>query len=58
MTKSYDVIVIGSGLSGLTIAYGLNKKGLSVAIVEANKFGGAVANYGSTRKKSWLLLQS
>ncbi len=51
MTKSYDVIVIGSGLSGLTIAYGLNKKGLSVAIVEANKFGGAVANYGSTRKK-------
>lgn len=47
----YDVIVIGSGLGGLTVAFGLTKKGFKVAIVEEDKFGGIVANYGSTRKK-------
>lgn len=47
----FDCIVIGSGLAGLTVAYGLKKKGQNVAIVEADKFGGVVNNVGSTRKK-------
>ena len=47
----FDCIVIGSGLAGLTVAYGLKKAGQNVAIVEADKFGGVVNNIGSTRKK-------
>lgn len=47
----FDCIVIGSGLAGLTVAYGLKKNGQNVAIVEGDKFGGVVNNVGSTRKK-------
>lgn len=47
----FDCIVIGSGVAGLTVAYGLNKEGKNVAIIEANYFGGVVNNVGSTRKK-------
>ena len=39
--KSYDVIVIGSGLAGLTAANKLAKDGRSVLLLEAhNKLGG------------------
>lgn len=49
--KHYDVIVIGSGLAGLTVAYALKHAGNSVAVVEEDRYSGAVGNYGSTRKK-------
>lgn len=49
----FDCIIIGSGLAGLTVAYGLKKQGKKVAIIEAKQFGGVVNNVGSTRKKSW-----
>ena len=41
VTKSYDVIVIGSGLAGMTAANKMGKDGLSVLLLEAhNKLGG------------------
>lgn len=41
ITKSYDVIVIGSGLAGMTAANKLAKDGRSVLLLEAhNKLGG------------------
>lgn len=35
---SYDAVVIGTGLGGSTFAYGLARRGLSVAIVERGDF--------------------
>ena len=35
--KSYDVIVIGGGMVGLTVALSLSKEGFCVAVVEARK---------------------
>ncbi|MBT4792873.1 MAG: NAD(P)-binding protein, partial [Halobacteriovoraceae bacterium] len=41
ITKSYDVIIIGSGLAGMTAANKLAKDGHSVLLLEAhNKLGG------------------
>ncbi len=41
ITKSYDIIVIGSGLAGMTAANKLAKNGRSVLLLEAhNKLGG------------------
>lgn len=52
----YDCIIIGSGLAGLTVAYGLAHQGKKVAIVEKKYFGGVVNNVGSTRKKELITL--
>ncbi|MGX4686081.1 dihydrolipoyl dehydrogenase family protein [Vagococcus sp. JNUCC 83] len=52
----FDVIVIGSGVAGLTVAKGLSKAGKKVAIVEKRYFGGVVYNVGSTRKKELVTL--
>lgn len=52
----FDVIVIGSGVAGLTVAKGLSKAGKKVAIVEKKYFGGVVYNAGSTRKKELVTL--
>ncbi|EOI53621.1 dihydrolipoyl dehydrogenase family protein [Enterococcus gilvus] len=51
-----DVIVIGSGIAGLTAAFGLAKAGKQVAVVESTAFGGVVYNAGSTRKKELVTL--
>ncbi|MGE5196215.1 MAG: flavin monoamine oxidase family protein [Anaerolineae bacterium] len=41
--KSPKIVIIGAGLSGLTIAYRLHKKGLNVEVYEArNRVGGRV----------------
>lgn len=46
MNKIYDCIVIGGGISGLTSAAFLSKKGLSVALFEKNsQFGGFVNSF-------------
>jgi len=42
--KTYDVIVIGEGVSGLACAGHARRAGLSVATFEANLFGGLVLN--------------
>lgn len=41
---SYDVIVIGEGMSGLTAAGELARAGLKVATIEGTLFGGLVVN--------------
>ena len=39
----YDIIIIGGGVSGLTVAHELNKKGYKILIIEKDdKFGGMV----------------
>jgi glycerol-3-phosphate dehydrogenase len=39
----YDVLVIGGGIAGLTIAYEASSRGLRTALVEAGDFGGATS---------------
>jgi len=41
--KSFDVIILGAGLTGLTLAYDLRQSGLSVLLLEArNRIGGRI----------------
>src|ERR1700746_3087960 len=40
----YDVIVIGSGMTGLTASKELARRGVSVAHVDARVFGGLIIN--------------
>ena len=45
MKDKYDVIIIGAGIGGLVTACNLAKNGLSVLVVEKNKYpGGCVSN--------------
>ena len=46
--KSYDLLVVGSGIVGLAHAYEAKKRGLSVAIVEQNArcTGASIRNFG------------
>lgn len=39
----FDVIVIGGGITGAAVAYDAASRGLSVALVEKNDFGGATS---------------
>jgi len=39
VTRTFDVLVVGGGIYGLTIAYDAAQRGLSVALVERNDFG-------------------
>lgn len=55
MTK-FDVIVIGGGVGGTTVANGLAVKGRKVAIVEERDWGGTTINRGSTPKKALLAI--
>jgi len=49
----YDVIIIGSGISGLTCAYRLQEAGRRVLVLEkAPRFGGAIR---SGREGDWLI---
>lgn len=52
ITKSYDVIVVGSGLAGMTAANKLAKSGHSILLLEAhNKLGGFATWFYRTNKK-------
>src|ERR1700750_370667 len=37
---TFDVLVVGGGIYGLTIAYDAAQRGLSVALIERDDFGG------------------
>ncbi len=37
--RTFDVLVVGGGIYGLTIAYDAAQRGLSVALIESNDFG-------------------
>ncbi|EAR16206.1 MULTISPECIES: dihydrolipoyl dehydrogenase family protein [Robiginitalea] len=49
--KKYDVFIIGSGMSGMTIAYKCASKGLSVGITDELPYGGTCALRGCDPKK-------
>ncbi|HAF75882.1 MAG TPA: NAD(P)/FAD-dependent oxidoreductase, partial [Maribacter sp.] len=49
--KKYDVFIIGSGMSGMTIANKCASKGLSVGITDELPYGGTCALRGCDPKK-------
>lgn len=49
--KSYDAIVIGSGVGGFSAVFELKTAGLKVAIVESDLWGGTCPNRGCDPKK-------
>ena len=50
-----DVIVIGSGQAGPTLTSRLTAKGMTVAFIEREHFGGTCVNVGCVPKKAmWL----
>ncbi len=50
--ENYDVVVVGSGTAGQTVAYDLNEQGLTVAVVErSHNPGGTCALRGCQPKK-------
>ena len=51
MEKKYDLVVIGSGVSGTSVAYPCSAAGWKVAIVDNRPFGGTCALRGCRPKK-------
>jgi glycerol-3-phosphate dehydrogenase len=57
--RTFDVLVVGGGVYGLTIAYDAAQRGLSVALIEADDFGsGASFNHLRTIHGGLRYLQS
>jgi len=52
MTRSYDLIVIGAGMAGVSAANKCASQGWNVAIVDALPYGGTCALRGATRRRS------
>src|SRR3954471_17673571 len=42
-STTFDVLVVGGGIYGLTLAYDAAQRGLSVALVERDDFGGGAS---------------
>src|ERR671926_1189821 len=56
---TFDVLIVGGGVYGLTIAYDAAQRGLSVALIEADDFGsGASFNHLRTIHGGLRYLQS
>jgi glutathione reductase (NADPH) len=51
MPKKFDLIVIGTGSAGATVAKKCRSEGLSVAIIDEKPFGGTCAQRGCDPKK-------
>ncbi|MCF7805337.1 MAG: NAD(P)/FAD-dependent oxidoreductase [Candidatus Marinimicrobia bacterium] len=51
MSKQFDVIVLGTGSAGSTVAHTCKKAGMSVAIIDSRPFGGTCALRGCVPKK-------
>ena len=49
---THDVVVVGAGAAGLTVAGGLGRLGLAVALVEADRMGGECLNSGCVPSKA------
>src|SRR5947207_4671507 len=57
--RPFDVLIVGGGIYGLTIAYDTAQRGLSVALIEADDFGsGASFNHLRTIHGGLRYLQS
>ena len=51
--KSYDWIIVGGGIAGISIAEILSREGHSVALIEKNKKLASVATKGISRVGSY-----
>ena len=51
MEHAFDLVVVGTGAAGSTVAYGLRSEGWKVAIVDKRPFGGTCALRGCDPKK-------
>lgn len=51
MMKPYDIVVIGSGMAGMTIAQKCAAKGKHVAVTDSRSYGGTCALRGCDPKK-------
>ena len=49
-----DVLVIGAGSGGLSVAYGASQMGARVVLLEADRMGGDCLNYGCVPSKALL----
>lgn len=49
---NYDMIIIGAGSAGLTVASVASQLGLSVALIEGGEMGGDCLNYGCVPSKA------
>lgn len=47
--KKYDVLIIGGGLTGLTIAYKLKDSGLNIGVIEASEICYGVSAYSTAK---------
>jgi glycine/D-amino acid oxidase-like deaminating enzyme/nitrite reductase/ring-hydroxylating ferredoxin subunit len=47
--RTFDVAVVGGGIAGLTTALLLKRKGLTVAVVEANRVGGGASGNNTAK---------
>ena len=57
MTKrQYDVLVIGAGAAGSTVATTMTEQGVRVALIERDKIGGTCLNYGCDPTKTLLFI--
>lgn len=52
--RSFDVVVIGSGTAGQSVAAPLAQAGLKVALADDRDWGGTCALRGCTAKKFWV----
>ena len=50
-TKTFDLIVIGTGVAASTVAWKCHSAGWSVAIIDSQSFGGTCALRGCDPKK-------
>ena len=53
-TEPFDLIIIGAGAAGLSVASGGAQLGLKVALVEAGEMGGDCLNAGCVPSKALL----
>ncbi|HEU5246965.1 MAG TPA: NAD(P)/FAD-dependent oxidoreductase [Candidatus Udaeobacter sp.] len=51
MTKTFDLIVVGTGEAGTPVAFGCRSAGWNVAIIDSRPFGGTCALRGCDPKK-------
>lgn len=51
MVEKYDVVILGGGVAGGSLAHSLRRQNKSVAVVENNLFGGTCPNRGCDPKK-------
>ncbi len=52
MSEKFDVVIIGNGQSGPSLAARLTKEGHKTAIIERNLFGGTCVNVGCIPTKT------